>query len=82
MSSLGQGAVTVAAALAVATTLALMLLTAVVHALKDLTDDAFDLRSRIVHVVSFLSFGISNFYKNLFTPRADIAPAESLRSTE
>jgi hypothetical protein len=29
-----------------------MLLTAVVHALKDLTDDAFNLRSRIVHVVS------------------------------
>jgi hypothetical protein len=33
-----------------------VLLTAVVHALKDLTDDAFNLRSRIVHVVSFLSY--------------------------
>ena len=42
-------------ALAVTAALALMLLSAVVHALKNLTDDAFDLRSRIVHVVSFLS---------------------------
>jgi hypothetical protein len=59
VSGLGECAtvaVTVAAALAVATALALMLLTTVVHALKDLTDDAFNLRSRIVHVVSFLSY--------------------------
>ena len=53
VSGLGQSAVcvTVTTALAVAATLALMLRGAAVHALEDLTNDAFDLRSRIVHVV-------------------------------
>ena len=51
----GLGKAAVLTALAVAAAGALMLLTAAVHALKDLTDNAFDLRSRIVHVVSFLS---------------------------